>query len=241
VIGRRTDRRLWVVVAAALAVSPVLAQPQVADLRAREVLGSPAFLANHPDMRYRQLGHQAQVAGRMSEARSHFQAAARYADKLSQAALAEMWWSGQGGALDRAMGYAWMDLAAERGTPFLLAQRERYWAALDPDERQRAVSEGRTLYAEFGDPAAQPRLERELRSGLRTVTGSRTGAVTAKMDMFVRDKRGARVVDPDTFYQDAYWQPTRYWQWKAEELAQAGRGNGTVDVGAPTTVPGPAD
>lgn len=231
------------VLVAAMSVSPVLvlAQPQVADLRAREVLSSPAFLASHPDMRFRQLGHQAQAAGRLGEARSHFQAAARYADKLSQAALAEMWWTGQGGPADRALGYAWMDLAAERGTPFLLAQRERYWAALAPAERVRAISEGRALYAEFGDPAAQPRLERELRSGLRNVTGSRTGAVAANMDMFVRDTRGARVVDPDAFYQNDYWQPTRYWQWKAEELAQAGRSSGTVDVGAPTTISRPTD
>lgn len=236
----RLNGRWMLGVLTALAVSPVLAQPQVADLRAREVLSSPAFMANHPDMRYRQLGHQAQADGRMSEARDHFRAAARYADKLSQAALAELWWSGQGGPTDRALGYAWMDLAAERGTPLLLVQRERYWAALDPTERERALTEGRALYAEFGDPTAQPRLERELRAGLRQVTGSRTGSVP-RMEMFVREHRGARTVDADAFYQDDYWQPDRYWQWKAAELARVGGGNGTVDVGPATTVRSPID
>ena len=58
-----------------------------------------------------------------------------------------------------------MDLAAERGTEWLVVQRERFWEALSADERERAVREGRALYAEFGDPAATPRLERELRAG----------------------------------------------------------------------------
>jgi hypothetical protein len=237
--GNGGYRWIWGVVTA-LAVSPVLAQPVVADLSAREVLSSPAFMANHPDMRYRQQGHDAQVAGRLEEARGHFQAAARYADKLSQAALAEMWWNGSGGPADRAIGYAWMDLAAERGTPFLLAQRERYWAALDPAERERAVSEGRALYAQYGDPVAQPRLERELRAGLRNVTGSRTGSVP-RMELYVREHRGARTVDADAFYRDDYWKPTQYWQWKDQELARAGGATGTVDVGPATTVGNPID
>ncbi|HGM5925234.1 TPA: hypothetical protein ACKP5H_003249 [Stenotrophomonas maltophilia] len=56
-----------------------------------------------------------------------------------------MLWNGQGGPADRALGYAWMDLAAERGTEWLVAQRERFWEALSPDERERAVREGRSL------------------------------------------------------------------------------------------------
>ncbi len=237
--GNPGYRWMWGVLTA-VAVSPVSAQPVAADLSAREVLSSPAFMANHPDMRYRQRGHDAQLAGRLEEARDHFQAAARFADKLSQAALAEMWWNGKGGPADRAIGYAWMDLAAERGTPFLLAERERYWAALDPDERLRAVSEGRALYAQYGDPVAQPRLERELRAGLRNVTGSRTGSVP-RMELFVRDHRGARTVDADEFYRGDYWKPTQYWQWKNQELARAGGATGTVDVGPATSVAKPID
>lgn len=237
--GNERGKWMWGVMAA-MVVSPALAQPVVADLSAREVLSSPAFMANHPDMRHRQQGHQAQVSGRLEEARDHFRAAARYADKLSQAALAEMWWNGKGGSADRAIGYAWMDLAAERGTPFLLAQRERYWAALAPDERLRAVKEGRELYAQYGDPVAKPRLERELRAGLRNVTGSRTGSVQ-RMELFVRDQRGARTVDEEEFYRNDYWQSTQYWQWKEQELARAGGATGTVDVGPATSVADPID
>ena len=69
-----------------------------------------------------------------------FRNAARYGDKLSE----QRWptcWNGQGGPADRALGYAWMDLAAERGTEWLVVQRERFWEALIADERERAVRE----------------------------------------------------------------------------------------------------
>src|SRR5687767_3169796 len=81
-----------------------------------DIVTSRGFLSSHPDHYYRQLGIQAMADGRNSQARGYFRQAARYADKLSQGALAEMLWRGKGGDADRALGYAWMDLAAERGT-----------------------------------------------------------------------------------------------------------------------------
>ncbi|MER2176072.1 MAG: SEL1-like repeat protein [Stenotrophomonas maltophilia] len=220
-----------------------LAQPAgaqsapIEDPRAQEIAQTSSFLASHPDLRYRKLAQEAVAGGRLEAARTYFRYGARYADKLSQAALAEMWWDGQGGEQDRALAYAWMDLAAERGTPFLLAVRERYWAALDPAERQRALREGPALYAEYGDPAAQPRLERELRGALRQVTGSRTGRVGGGMEMEVRIAGGLRArVDPDVYYRDDFWKPADYWQRQARELEHAGRGEGKIDVGLPTTV-----
>ncbi|WP_312327261.1 hypothetical protein [Stenotrophomonas sp.] len=238
-MNRNLNIRLAVAVAA-LAVFPVLAQPQVAEMRAREVMTSEPFLVDHPDMRYRQLGRQAQLDGRMEQARGYFLIAARYADKLSQAALAEMWWRGEGGPTDRTMAYIWMDLAAERGTPFLLVERERYWADLDPAERARAVSEGAAVYAEYGDPSSKPRMERQLRTALKRMSGSRTGAVP-RMEMVVRESRGMRRVGATTFYRAEYWQPTKYWEWRAAELGRSGNGIGTVDVGRATGVPRPAD
>lgn len=231
-------RWAWAVVTS-LAALPAWAQPaDVTDLRAQEIVHTSAFLASHPDLRYRALAQEAVALGRLEEARTYFRRSARYADKLSQAALAEMWWEGLGGEQDRALGYAWMDLAAERGTAFLLALRERYWAALDPAEQRRAQREGPALYAEYGDPAAQPRLERELRTALRQVTGSRTGRVGGGMEMEVRVAGGMRrKVDPDVFYRDEFWTPAEYWQRQARELDQAGRSEGKIDVGLPTTVP----
>lgn len=186
------------------------------------VLQSHEFLVHHPDLRFRQLGMEARKRGRDEEARNNFRNAARYGDKLSQAALADMLWNGQGGPADRALGYAWMDLAAERGTEWLVAQRERFWEALSPDERERAVREGRSLYAEFGDPAATPRLERELRAGSMQQTGSRAGWSGA-MRSQGRGDAGPRVLQPEKHQQARYWDPVAYRQWQDEELARAGR------------------
>lgn len=186
------------------------------------VLQSHEFLVYHPDLRFRQLGMEARERGRDEEARNNFRNAARYGDKLSQAALADMLWNGQGGPADRALGYAWMDLAAERGTEWLVAQRERFWEALSADERERAVREGRTLYAEFGDPAATPRLERELRAGSMQQTGSRAGWSGA-MRSQGRGDAGPRVLQPEKHQLARYWDPAAYRQWQDEELARSGR------------------
>ena len=186
------------------------------------VLQSHEFLVYHPDLRFRQLGMEARERGRDEEARNNFRNAARYGDKLSQAALADMLWNGQGGPADHALGYAWMDLAAERGTEWLVAQRERFWEALSADERERAVREGRTLYAEFGDPAATPRLERELRAGSMQQTGSRAGWSGA-MRSQGRGDAGPRVLQPEKHQLARYWDPVAYRQWQDEELARSGR------------------
>ncbi|KXU94573.1 sel1 repeat family protein [Stenotrophomonas maltophilia] len=186
------------------------------------VLQSHEFLVYHPDLRFRGLGMQARERGRHEEARNDFRNAARYGDKLSQAALADMLWNGQGGPADRALGYAWMDLAAERGTEWLVVQRERFWEALSADERERAVREGRALYAEFGDPAATPRLERELRAGSMRQTGSRAGWNGA-MRSQGRGDAGARVLQPEKHQLARYWDPVAYRQWQDEELARSGQ------------------
>ncbi|PZT21371.1 hypothetical protein A7X88_17810 [Stenotrophomonas maltophilia] len=186
------------------------------------VLQSHEFLVYHPDLRFRGLGMRARERGRHEEARNDFRNAARYGDKLSQAALADMLWNGQGGPVDRALGYAWMDLAAERGTEWLVVQRERFWEALSADERERAVREGRALYAEFGDPAATPRLERELRAGSMRQTGSRAGWNGA-MRSQGRGDAGARVLQPEKHQLARYWDPVAYRQWQDEELARSGQ------------------
>lgn len=193
-----------------------------ADAYETIVLQSHEFLVYHPDLRFRGLGMQARERGRHEEARNDFRNAARYGDKLSQAALADMLWNGQGGPADRALGYAWMDLAAERGTEWLVVQRERFWEALSADERERAVREGRALYAEFGDPAATPRLERELRAGSMRQTGSRAGWNGA-MRSQGRGDAGARVLQPEKHQLARYWDPVAYRQWQDEELARSGQ------------------
>lgn len=124
---------------------------------------------------FRELGVEAQREGRQQRAHEHFLRAARLADKLSQAAIAEQYWQGQGVDADRVLGYIWMDLAAERGVPALIALREAYWQGLTADERTRVPALGATLYAVYGDAAAQPRVAQEQRREKYQIVGSRVG------------------------------------------------------------------
>jgi hypothetical protein len=134
---------------------------------------APGFY--HPAEYFRELGLKAQQQGRYEQARKYFLRAAFYSDKLSQAILAEQYWQGQGSPIDRVLGYIWMDLAAERGTPELIALRESYWSRLNDVERQRVQEQGPALHSEYADVAARPRLDRELRREKNKVVGSRTG------------------------------------------------------------------
>lgn len=188
------------------------------DPRAQEVISSSDFLTSHPDLRFRLLGQKAQNKGRLREAKDYYKLAARYADKPSQAALAELTWTGDSvDPADHALGYVWMDLAAERGGEMLLGRREFYWNALTPEERERAVREGRALYAEYGDPTAKPRQESEMRNARLNVTGSRTGD-TGLLRVQARGNAGVRQVDPAIYWQDKYWEPAAYWQWQQDVI-----------------------
>jgi len=132
-----------------------------------------SFKRAHPDLTFRVAG-QAHLEDRQySRARADFIEAAHWGDKLSQAMLAEMHWEGIGVSSDRAHAYAWMDLAAERGFIPFVAKRERYWAALNAQEREAALKVGQKLYADYGDEVSQPRLESRLRREARAMTGSR--------------------------------------------------------------------
>src|SRR3546814_2441093 len=86
------------------------------------------FLNSHPDLRYRLLGMEAMREDRHGDAFKFFRRAAHFADKPSQGMVAEMLWNGDGVERDRALAYAWMDLAAERGYAGFLGLRERYWS-----------------------------------------------------------------------------------------------------------------
>jgi len=198
------------------------------------ILDSTTFLAAHPDMRWRKLGIDAHKAGRDPQAREYFQRAALYADKLSQAAYAEMLWKGEGGGQDRPLAYAWMDLAAERGSNALLVRREYYWSQLDEADRKRAQDVGQAVYARYGDKVAKPRQEREMRMASRNVTGSRigatgTGKICTGIDSGAFSNSGpdrgsiaggacGRPISADIYYAPRLWEPVQYWAWQGQVL-----------------------
>lgn len=191
------------------------------------VLGSDAFLNGHPDMKHRLLGQEWYGKQNWTRALEDFRRAARFADKPAQGMLGEMHWNGEGIPMDRATAYAWMDIAAERGYPFLLAKRERYWAEMNAEERERAIEIGEALYAEYGDPTAKPRLERLLRQARRQTTGSRVGSVGA-LTILIPTPGGMRPIDGSHFYAEKFWKPELYWRWQDNDWKKPATGEVTV-------------
>jgi hypothetical protein len=219
---------------AALAVAiPVAAQEKLVNENI--VMSSQGFLDAHPDLKWRQTGLKAWEAGDYAEAITHFKRAARFADKPSQGMIAEMLWRGEGVAQDRPAAYAWMDLAAERHFRTMLVQRELYWNALSETERETAMGIGKSLYDEFGDVVAKPRLERKMRVARRTSTGSRTGAAIGNLQIVVNTLAGPMSIDGSDYYNPDYWEPGRYWAWQEKGWKNPPRG--IVDVGPLSSQP----
>lgn len=220
-------------VALALPLSPlVVAQegspPPSLNKTDREIMSSEAFLGAHPDLKHRLMGLDAYNRGEFETAQKEFLRAARYADKPSQGLLGEMHWKGQGVAADRPLAYAWMDIAAERAYPMLLVKREEYWAAMTPEERDRAIEVGRRLMDEYGDAAAKPRLEKRLKQARRETTGSRVGSV-GNMRIHIPTASGWRTVRGEEYYAETFWKPEQYWQW--QDFDWKNPGQGSVEVG----------
>lgn len=210
------------------------------------------FLAYHPDVASREDAMDAYRRGDYTYAFRMFRRAARFSDKASQAMIADMYWRGQGVPQDRAMAYAWSDLAAERGYPALLAIRENYWRQMNPAEQARAITEGQAIYARFGDTVAKPRLAAQLRRGAEQATGSHIGyisflAVAAPKNKNKAGDTNGVIIKPedlisndavagDVYYAPKYWNPKAYFA--LQDVAwNKPAPTGHVDVGPLQRVP----
>jgi hypothetical protein len=213
------------------------AQAQQARGKERVVATSESFLSAHPDLRYRLEGLDAVEKGRPEQAIGLFRRAARYADKPSQSMLGEMHWTGSGVPVDRVQGYIWMDVAAERGYPLMVAKRESYWSQLSDEERLRAREVGVAVMDEYGDAAAKPRLEKLLLRAKRNVTGSRVGNV-GNLVIRIPTPTGYREVTGDDYYDRKFWEPERYFKWQDQDWVQP---EGKVDVGDVEAAPADED
>lgn len=178
--------------AVVLLLASILALPAVAG----------SFATYHPDQYYFAKAVEAYNRGRLDDTARFLEQSARYGDKVAQAALALMARDGVGRAPDPAEAYAWFDVAAERGYPMFLAEREIMWAKLAPDEQARALELAKVLHAEHGDAVAKPRLERLLRLGRSKQTGTRAGAGSAKTGVATLDS-AARAAFMAAFYSKA--------------------------------------
>lgn len=172
---------------------------------------TPGLLAARPDIRWRIAGEQARAEGRHDEAYERFQRAARYGDKQAQAILARMHHSGNCAQRNRAIAFAWMALAAERGDAAHTRLRDRYWQQLVKAERARANVELASLRAEYGDQRAGPRLRRSIRMARHQATGSRlgyAGALEVTATNGARDTSGTSLSGLD-YYDEKYWRSPR--------------------------------
>lgn len=225
---------LLLVPVAAVSAPPPSTQEACRTMPAKpipRVIMTKTFMDAHPDIHHRQIALGRYREGRFVEAFQQFTRAARYADKFSQSMVARMYWGGQGTKADRALGYAWMDLAAERAYHDFLHQRELYWSVLDENERADAVERGQAVYAEYRDRVAKPRLERELERVTRNITGSRTGFVSAGLYILTKDG----MIPGSIYYDKNYYQPALYWC--TQDAYWSRPLNPSVDVGQPETLP----
>ena len=228
-----------------LALGALPAQAQTAETAEVDpAVLTEGFLGAHPDLRWRLEGLRAYEAKDYQTALTRLLRAARHADKPAQAIIAEMHWRGLGVPQDRALGYAWMDIAAERLYPAFLSHREAYWEALTPAEREDAITRGQAVLAEYGDDAAKPRLEAVLRREKRKVTGSRVGFVgTLTIIPFTGPMAGTGMtLAGQEYYADKYWEPKAYWAHQDQVWNAPLRGRvvvGDVQKADPGAAPAP--
>jgi len=171
-------------VAPAVFVVALLAQPSLVRADEAPMLTQASFmtldamlpsLRGRPNEEFRIQGLKSYQQGRYGEAISRFELASGYGDKYSQHYLSLIHWHGVGTHVDRVQAYIWSDLAAERGSPRLLAIREKMWAQLSAAEQARVPDAGAAFYERYGDDVAKPRAEAEIRRFARGMTGSRVG------------------------------------------------------------------
>jgi hypothetical protein len=195
-------------------------------------LMTEAFLSAHPDLRWRREGLHAYANKDYARAMQYFLRAARYADKPAQAMIAEMYWKGIGFPQDRALGYAWMDLAAERFYSNFLIKREQYWESLDEATRQAAIERGQSLLVEYGDDVAKPRMAKVLRKE-RSATGSRVGFVgNLEIIPFTGPNGGNGMsIRADEYYAPKYWKADKYFEWQDQVWDAPNARKGRVEVG----------
>ncbi len=133
----------------------------------------------HPDLYGMTQGMLYYSAGKYDAAFKQFESGALYADKLSQLCLGLMYLNGDGVKKDPATGFAWLELAAERGYPQFVATRDEVGKTLNILQLERAKKIHENLAKRYADTVAKPRMAVQLRQGMMNITGSHTGFVNS--------------------------------------------------------------
>jgi len=190
----------------------------------------------HPDLFGMSVGLRRYAHRQFHSALHYFEIGARYADKLSQLSLGLMYLNGEGTPKDPVTGYAWLEIAAERGYPDFVATRDNFKKTLTEDQLAKAEVVRATLAQTYGDAVAKPRMAWNLRQGLMDFTGSRTGFNSGISQVGVEHCGPALVIGGravpqvgcgEEYLAKSNWDPDLYFARRDREWMP------NVDVGAP--------
>lgn len=206
-----------------LRVAAVIAALALCPVQAEE----PAPLLEHvPGFQSYQQGIRDYNEGRLFSARHYFLVAARYGDKVAQYNLGVMYFNGEGIPADRIRGWAWFDLAAERGYPQMVETALDAWDLLDDAQRTQATALRDELEARFGDAVVVPRVAAMMERIRRNPTGSRTGHVSGTLQIY--DRSGMQR-SGDEFYAEERWDYREIVRIETQLFEQLARGR--VEIG----------
>lgn len=187
----------------------------------------------HYDQVFRWRAMEAFQSGQVAAAIRDFERAARYADKPSQFALGVIHMNGSGVPRDRALAYAWLDVAAERGYEEIVEQRDLLWSQLTDGERTAGRFLAKRLLGKYGDARAKPRHRSKTLAALQHSLGK---SKSVRDDVIVTDLQNcsAGVVDfrrgnpcSERDFYSSRFDPKHYW---AVQDAAWGA-SGVVEVG----------
>jgi uncharacterized protein len=209
------------------------------DSGTKEVLAamSRTSTTGHPDLAGEFAGMQAFARGDFAAALKGFEQGARYGDKLSQLSIGLMYLNGQGVDKDPVTAFAWVAIAAERKYPRFLDTRDRIWADLDAQQREKGKALVEQLYGQYGDLVAKPRLEHAMHQSLADMTGTGLSYATGNnVVMIVPDQYKKRCTDTtingapvsgcgENLQDKSRWDPKEYMK------LRDGTWTGTVTVG----------
>lgn len=129
-----------------------------------------------PGNYYFRIGTQEFRSGHIEAAVDMWKLSAKNAKKEAQFNLGILFLTGEALAPNRALGLAWLRLAAERGDEQFESALRLAWSTASTAERKQAETEWARLKAVYADENAVPRADRAFRSKLNSITGSRVGS-----------------------------------------------------------------
>jgi hypothetical protein len=128
-----------------------------------------------PGIYYFHKGGEYSRHGQTAAAIQTWKLAAGWAIKEAQYNLGIVYFKGEGVAVDRPRGLAWLALAAERKDVSLETSLAAAWEQSTPAERENANAIWRDLVPRYADAVALPRAQTRFDGEIAQITGSRVG------------------------------------------------------------------